>query len=321
MGGNGRTADHLKSLRLLLMARALTTMIRVPVAALSFAANTIIHTLPLLFLALVKMAVPFAAGRAALGRGLIALAESWIAVNSALIRALTPTRIIVTGVAPDALGYHASRLVLSNHQSWVDIPVLQQVFNRRIAFLRFFLKQPLIWVPLLGTAWWALDFPFMKRHSQAAIARQPELATSDRDATRRACRRFRDIPVSIMNFAEGTRFTEAKRLDQPSPYRHLLRPRSGGAAYVLDAMGELLTDIVDVTIAYPDGRPSFMDLLAGRIDRVLVHVQTHDIPRELIGHDGATDARSRKALQDWLNGLWTDKDRRFAAMAGAEDLH
>lgn len=301
------------------MAVTLITVVRVPLAALSLAANTIVHTLPLLFLALVKVAVPFAAGRAALGRRLIALAESWIAVNTALIRALTPTRILVTGVAPDSLGYHASRLVLSNHQSWVDIPVLQQVFNRRIAFLRFFVKQRLIWVPLLGAAWWALDFPFMKRHSPAAIARQPQLATSDRDATRRACRRFRDTPVSIMNFAEGTRFTEAKRLEQPSPYHHLLRPKSGGAAFVLDAMGDLLTDIVDVTIVYPDGRPSFMDLLAGRVRRVRVHVQTHNIPRELIGQDGATDAPSRKAMQSWLNALWADKDRQFAAMSAAKD--
>lgn len=301
------------------MALALTTIVRTSLAALALTANTIIHTLPLLFLALVKLAVPFAAGRAALGRGSIALAESWIAVNSALIRALTPTRIVVTGVAPDALDCRASRLVLSNHQSWVDIPVLQQVFNRRIAFLRFFLKQTLIWVPLLGPAWWALDFPFMRRHSRAAIARQPQLATGDRDATRRACRRFRDTPVSIMNFAEGTRFTEAKRRNQPSPHRHLLRPKSGGAAYVLDAMGDLLTDVVDVTIVYPAGRPSFMDLLAGRIERVLVHVQTRDIPPELIGRDCATDPSSRQAVQDWLNGLWAEKDRRFAALSAVQD--
>ena len=56
-------------------------------------------------------------------------------------------------------------LVLANHQSWVDILVLQKVFNRRIPLLRFFLKRQLFWVPLLGLAWWALDFPFMGRYT------------------------------------------------------------------------------------------------------------------------------------------------------------
>ena len=60
-------------------------------------------------------------------------------------------------------------LVLANHQSWVDIPVLQRVFNRRIPLLRFFLKRQLFWVPVLGLAWWALDFPFMRRSTRAEI--------------------------------------------------------------------------------------------------------------------------------------------------------
>lgn len=291
--------------------------LRAPVAALAFALNTVVHTLPLLALALVKVVVPLAGARAALGRVLVAMAESWIGVNSTLIHVFTPTRISLAGVSVDGLGDHGSRLVLSNHQSWVDIPVLQQVFNRKIPFLRFFLKQQLIWVPLLGAAWWALDFPFMRRHSQAAVARRPELATIDRDATRRACRRFRATPVSIMNFAEGTRFTADKQREQPSPYRHLLRPKSGGIAYVLDAMGELLTDIVDVTIVYPGGNPSFVDLLTGRIRDVLVHVQTRDIPRQLLSGDYAGDANARRAFQDWLNGVWAEKDRRVTDMLAA----
>lgn len=291
--------------------------LRAPLAALGFVANTVAHTLPLLALALIKVVLPVASARTALGRVLIALAESWIAVNSALIRVFTPTRIVVTGAAVESLDYRASRLVISNHQSWVDIPVLQQAFNRKIPFLRFFLKQQLIWVPLLGAAWWALDFPFMRRHSQAEIAKRPELATTDRDATRRACRRFRATPVSIMNFAEGTRFTERKQREQPSPYRHLLRPKSGGIAYVLDAMGDLLTDIVDVTIVYPGGKPSMVDLLVGRIREVLVHVQMREIPRQLLTGDYAGDKDARRAFQDWLNGVWAEKDQRVAEMLAA----
>src|SRR3546814_11538901 len=74
---------------------------------------------------------------------------------------------------------------------------------------------------------------------------------SDSDATRRACLRFRDPPVAVMNFVEGTRFTALKHQAQRSPYRHLLRPKAGGVAQVLSAMGELLHGVLDVTIVYP----------------------------------------------------------------------
>ena len=41
-------------------------------------------------------------------------------------------------------------LVLANHQSWVDIAVLQRIFHRKIPFLKFFIKKELLWLPILG---------------------------------------------------------------------------------------------------------------------------------------------------------------------------
>jgi hypothetical protein len=43
-----------------------------------------------------------------------------------------------------------------------------------------------------------------------------------------ACEKFRHIPVSIMNFVEGTRFTHEKHRRQNSPFANLLRPKAGG---------------------------------------------------------------------------------------------
>src|SRR5690606_19888499 len=151
------------------------------------------------------------------------------------IGGFTATRFVVE--VPEGLRADGHYLVLANHQSWVDILVLQQIFNRRIPLLRFFLKRQLFWVPVLGLAWWALDFPFMGRYTHRQIARNPERGKRDMEAARRACRKFRDLPVSIMSFVEGTRFTAEKHARQDSPYRHLLKPRSGGVAFVLDAMG------------------------------------------------------------------------------------
>jgi 1-acyl-sn-glycerol-3-phosphate acyltransferase len=144
----------------------------------------------------------------------------------AFFKALLPIKALQRVL--EAKGHY---LVLSNHQSWVDILILQKVFNRRIPFMRFFLKQQLIWVPMLGLAWWALDFPFMQRHTKSQLQKRPELAGQDIAATRKACEKFLGKPVSIMIFPEGTRFTPAKHAQQQSPFQHLLKPKSGGMAY------------------------------------------------------------------------------------------
>lgn len=286
---------------------------RVVVGALLVGLNTLVHVPPLLLVALVKALLPLRRVRNAANRLLMAIAESWIGVNTFFLRRFTRTRIVLEDEA--ALRRDGHYLVLANHQSWVDIPVLQAVFNRRIPLLRFFLKSQLFWVPLLGLAWWALDFPFMKRYSRELLAKRPELAGRDIEATREACAKFRDIPVAIMNFVEGTRFTAGKHAAQSSPFANLLRPKAGGIAFVLNAMGEGLHAILDVTLVYPRGRPTMMDLLANRIPEVHVHLRERSIPRELVVGDYQQDAAFRERLQVWVNALWSEKDARIATMA------
>ncbi|QSX78706.1 acyltransferase [Agrilutibacter solisilvae] len=290
--------------------------LRLLLICLLIAANTVLHVVPLLVVALVKALVPSDRLRLASNGLLTGLAESWIGVNSAMMDRFTRTRVSVQEDA--ALQADGHYLVLANHQSWVDILVLQKVFNRRIPLLRFFLKRQLFWVPLLGLAWWALDFPFMGRYTPKQIARRPELARRDVEATRRACEKFRAIPVAIMNFVEGTRFTPAKHANQRSPYQHLLKPKSGGAAFVLDAMGEGLHAVLDVAIAYPGGRPSMTDLLADRIPEVRVHVRQRPIPDELLQGDYQNDRAFRARFQQWMNGLWREKDEDMTRMLGSE---
>lgn len=287
-------------------------VLRVPVAALLLTINTVLHVSPLLVVALIKACVPLRAVRRICSAWLMAIAESWIGVNSAMIDRLTGMRIVVDCAVN--LRDDGHYLVLANHQSWVDIPALQSVFNRRIPLLRFFLKSQLFWVPLLGLAWWALDFPFMKRYSRETLARRPELAGRDIEATRRACAKFRDIPVSVMNFVEGTRFTDAKYAAQSSPFQRLLRPKAGGVAFVLNALGDALHSILDVTVVYPYGRPTLLDLFADRVREVRVHVRELPIPVGLSAGDYQNDAAFRELVQDWVNALWTQKDATIARL-------
>lgn len=289
---------------------------RAAVGALLVALNTLVHVPPLLLIALLKALLPVRAIRQGTNRLLMSIAESWIGVNTFLLRRLTHTRIAVEDHA--TLRGDGHYLVLANHQSWVDIPILQSIFNRRIPLLRFFLKSQLFWVPLLGLAWWALDFPFMKRYPREMLAKRPELAGRDIEATRRACAKFRDIPVAIMNFAEGTRFTAEKHMKQSSPFANLLRPKAGGVAFVLGAMGEGLQAILDVTLVYPYGRPTIADLLADRVPEVRVTIRERPIPSEIVRGDYQHDAAFRGRLQVWVNELWQQKDATIARLTACE---
>ena len=285
--------------------------------AITFAAivlSTTCHCTPLFILALIKLLSP-AAVRRHLSRGLTAIAESWIGSNGRIL-ALTQTlewRVGgIEGLKPDAW-----YLVVSNHRSWVDILALQAVFNRRIPFLKFFLKQQLRWVPMMGLAWWALDMPFMKRYTRAQLERRPELRGTDLATTRRACERFQDMPTSVINFVEGTRFTAAKHAATASPYRHLLAPRAGGVAFVLGAMGPILSEMLDVTIAYPAGQGGLWDLCCGCVREIEIVVERRPLPGWLSAGDYANDEAFRSRFQAWLSQLWADKDARLEAMLGA----
>jgi 1-acyl-sn-glycerol-3-phosphate acyltransferase len=270
----------------------------------------------LLCLALLKLLIPLRGFRRHCSRWIIGVAETWIAINNSMIRLFTRADWRINGL--DKLQANDWYLVLSNHQSWVDILVLQYVCNKRIPFLKFFLKSQLIWVPLLGLAWWALDFPFMKRLSKEQLQRRPELRGTDVAATRKACEKFSELPVSVMNFVEGTRFTTAKHARQHSPFRHLLKPKAGGAAFVLEAMGSILNAIIDITIVYPDGRPTLIDLLSGRVNRVLVDVRRREIPADLVGRSYENDTAARERFQTWINQIWVEKDQLIDALRAGQ---
>jgi 1-acyl-sn-glycerol-3-phosphate acyltransferase len=269
----------------------------------------------LLLLALLKLLLPWRSVRLRLDPLLVRVAEAWIACNSGWMALTQKTDWDVQGI--DGLQRRGWYLVNCNHQTWADILVLQHLLSGRIPLLKFFLKQQLIWVPIMGLAWWALDFPFMRRHGEEVLRAHPELRARDQEVTRIACEKFSLIPTSVMNFCEGTRFTVAKHRQQNSPYRHLLKPKAGGIALALNVMGDKFHAILDVTIVYPDGAPDFWQFLCGRMRRVRVRVQTLPVPQELADGDYAGDAAVREAFQQWLQQVWREKDAQIACLLDA----
>lgn len=277
-----------------------------------FAANTLFWIVPVIALSLLKFLLPIPFIRRFISGILNWSASCWIAINSFL--ANKHCRINVTWPEDVTFSTDHWYLVIANHQSWVDIYVLQRIFNGKIPFLKFFLKQQLIFVPFLGIAWWALDFPFMKRHTKAYLKKYPHKKGQDLETTKRACEKFKHIPISVMNFVEGTRFTDAKANRQNSPYKHLLKPKSGGVGTVLSILGEQMHTVVDVTLHYPAGSPSFWDFLTGKINDINVVINVFEIDPAIIGD--MTNNETRIRVQSWLNDVWQSKDQQLEELSG-----
>jgi hypothetical protein len=79
-----------------------------------------------------------------------------------------------------------------------------------------------------------------------------------------------------MNFLEGTAYP-AKHQRQQSPTAPA-QTQDGAIALALNAMGDKFQAILDVTIVYPDGVPTFWAFLSGKTKRIVVRVQTLPVP-------------------------------------------
>ncbi len=283
-------------------------------AFLGYLLNTIFWTIPLVLLALLKL-IPLSISQKVLSYLIDGCATCWVKVNTVNQRILSPLKIDVVNVPQ--LSKEQWYIVVSNHQSWVDILVLQRVFSDQIPFLKFFLKQQLIYVPIIGLAWWALDFPFMKRYSKAFIEKHPHLRGRDVETTRKACQKFKHKPVSIMNFVEGTRFSNHKSAQQQSPYSQLLLPKAGGLSFAINAMDGVIDTILDVTICYPEGIPSYWQFMCGEVASVKIDIQSQAITNELVG-DYQNDPQFKQLFQQWLNQLWQRKVSTLEALKKAQ---
>jgi len=232
----------------------------------------------------------------------------WTGRNRKMIQALNLTEVNLHWHQQAEMSADNWYLVISNHQSWTDILLLQSYLYGIIPPLKFFTKEQLIWVPFIGFAMYILGFPYVKRVTKAQIKANPELRTADRDNVAQACEGFKNHPTSILNFIEGTRRTLEKHQRQGGEYKHLLRPKTGGLGYVLEDMDQHLHRLLDVTIVYPDGVPTFWEFLQGKCPRVEMDVTPHEIPAEILA---AEETAKRQALGQWVGSIWAEKDNRI----------
>ena len=235
------------------------------------------------------------------------LYHTWVELNYAVIQWL-PTKWTVSG--HEQLSPEKNYLVIANHRSWLDILVIQCVLNRRTTHNMFILKDGLRWLPFVGWVCWAMDYPFVKRVTPAQVRKNPALKYHDRDSINQACERIKQQPFTLVNFLEGTRFSESKQQKQQSPYQNLLSPNAAGAALTFNALSEDISAVLDITLIYDQKNISFWHFLQGKLNHLQVRVTTID-PNQLSRGDFMQDREYRKAFRQELNQIWANKDNQL----------
>ena len=251
-----------------------------------------LFSLPLVILACAKLAAPHARILTMAMHGIYRRAvafDDWCLMHIAGVRWEPPEL---------HLDPRQTCLVICNHRSWCDVLVAQSLIAKKGPVITFLTKRELAFVPVFGVIVWAFHFPLLKRRARGT---QSEAARreSDRQRILAACAAVRQAPAAILTFAEGTRFTPAKRKRMHSPYRHLLPPRPGGFTAIYDSLAGTNAIIVDLTLDYAD-EVTFWQFLAGAAS----------VSATATVWDWAELADCDRAA--WLTQRWQIKDRQLA---------
>ena len=237
------------------------------------------------------------------------LPQYWMFFNKCILKFSTFGKWDVQGSGKlNPKGWY---VLVANHESWIDIPVLGSIFTGKIPILKFFMKKALMWqLPIAGIDCYLLGYPLMARHSREQIRKRPELKGKDVETIKKACEKFKEFPTTFMNFAEGTRFSKEKHDRQNSPYKNLLKPKTGGIAIVVNEMQDKLDGIINVTIHYDAEDKSLWRFMCGRINKIYVRYEVIPVTPELTGNY-YEDRQFRSRFQQWLNELWERKDEQI----------
>lgn len=273
--------------------------------------NTLIVPALALILALIRPITPFKSWRQGIDHfNHHIIPWLWVINLNWITRLTTTTEWEIEGTRQ--LSPQKWYLLMSNHQSWLDIMVLEKAFFKQVPMLKFFMKRELLWaLPVAGMACWALGFPFVKRYSKEYLQKHPEKRGKDLEITKRACEKFKDQPVTIVNYVEGTRFTPKKQAHQHSPFQNLLKPKSGGLAFTIAAMAGHLDGILNTTIVYPP-HASLWQFMSGRVKKIIVRYEVLPVPT--VTENYFNDADERHQFQAWLNQVWQQKDQLLTTL-------
>lgn len=265
--------------------------------------NTAIVAVPIVSLSLLKLLIPIKSLQFFLGSILEFFARIWVSLNIFAVKLISPTEIIFE--QDEKLKKDGSYLVICNHKSWLDTLLLQLVFHKKIAFPKFFMKYQMIYVPFIGLACWALDFPVMRRYSKEYLEKNPEKKGEDIRRTKEYCEKMPKRPTTIINFVEGTRYTLQKA--KKSKYKNLLNPKAGGIAVILEALSGRLDGILNTIIIYESSKETLWRFMTRQTKRIRIKMEFIPLPKIPL-KDYFGNEQDKEEFQQWLNKLWQRND-------------
>ena len=214
---------------------------------------------------------------------------------------------------PENLSINDWYIAMSNHQSWADIFILLIAGHKKIPLLKFFMKKELQWIPIIYLVHKTIDMPFLHRHSPEQIKANPELKKLDFENAKTAAKRFSRNPSTAFSFAEGTRFSQFKNLEQQSPYPNLLKPKVGALSIALSGMPEVKT-LIDFTIVYSSNKRTAWQFLCGDLNKAKIIAKTYKIPKNLQSYTYENKSEYRKQFQLFIDEIWQKKQSMISEL-------
>jgi len=219
-----------------------------------------------------------------------------------LIESQNKVRIRFTGDAPP---WQENALVIPNHQSSLDIVALLSLAWRcgRLGDLKWFVKDPVKFMPGIGWGMKFLDCVFVKRDW-----------AKDSEQIEALFKKYKEsqIPLFLVSFLEGTRVNSHK-LSEAQEYakahnlhipQHSLVPRTKGFIASIHGLREHLDAVYDITLGYPQNTtPNLITLSTARVERYDIHIKRYPI------NALPTDETS---LNEWIMERFKEKDQRMA---------
>lgn len=224
-------------------------------------------------------------------------ANSWWGLCVICAEKVYGTRLILSG---DTLPPRENAIVIVNHQDMSDIFLVMMLAltKERLGDLKFFVKDVLKYVPGVGWGMLFLDCIFVKRNWEA-----------DKDKISEVFSKFQaeKIPIWLVSYVEGTRFSKAKMLrsqgyanEHSLPIlSHVLLPRTKGFVASVQGLHGHVTAIYDLTIAHAGGVPSLWDIITGRVREFHMRIKRYEID---------TLPEDPGALTAWLMERFVEKD-------------
>lgn len=191
-------------------------------------------------------------------------------------------------------------LIFANHQQMPDILVVMMLAARkkRLGDLKWFVKDPLKYVPGIGWGMQFLDCIFVKRDWLA-----------DKKKIYATFEKFQkhQIPIWLITFVEGTRITPAK-LEKSQTYckrkgmphlDHVMYPRTRGFTAALEGLEGHIDAVYDITIGYEGGVPRLHHVFRGLVKKVFIDVRRFPV---------ANLPKDEAARAQWLQDRFARKD-------------